>query len=236
MRGDLNAEQEGGAAQWFCPFGVHEQQIVLAYLGDDECVGGLNVGRVVPLVVADELRAGLAGHWQMALDIVQASMRVLLVPVEQVEALICSLDPQRSLRPLLSDQILFEGEQGALVGGMLAYLDEDVPVMRGEVLLALGTLRILLHKLYNFALLYPRGLVDNPHKVYLDLDSLRVRLSPYKLGILQFQLRQSLDLLQQNPKQLRTLSFAVDPRWSFVPEAVCAEELFLIGREERLVL
>lgn len=214
---------------------MHEEQIILAYLGDDERMGGLYVGRVVPLVVADELRAGLARHWQMALDIVQTSMRVLLVPVEQVEALICSLDPQCSFSPLLSDEILFEGEQSALVGGMLAYLDEDVPVMRGKVLLALGALRVLLYKLYNLTLLYPRGLVDNPHKVYLDLDSLGVRLSPYKLGILELQLRQSFDLLQQNPQQLRALSFAVDPGRSFVPEAVGAEELLLIGREERFV-
>lgn len=174
---------------------MHEEQIVLADLGDDEGMGGLYVGRVVPLVVTDELRAGLAGHWQMALDIVQTSVRILLVSVEQVEALICSFDPQCSFRPLLSDEILFEGEQGALVGGMLAYLDEDVPVMRGKVLLALGALRVLLYKLYNLTLLYPRGLVDNPHKVYLDLDSLGVRLSPYKLGILELQLRQPFDLL-----------------------------------------
>ena len=151
---------------------MHEQQIVLAYLGDDESMGCLYVGCVVSLVVTDELRASLAGDWQVTLDIVQTSVRVLLIPVKQVKALIGSLDPQSSFRPLLPDQILLKGQQSALVGGMLAYLDEDVPVMRSEVLLAFGTLCVLLHKLYNLALLYPRGLIYDPHKVYLDLDSL----------------------------------------------------------------
>ena len=63
-----------------------------------------------------------------------------------------------------------------------------------------------------------------------------MRLSPYKLGILELQFRQSLDLLQQEPKQLGALPFAVDPGRPFVPETVGAEELFLIGREERFVL
>lgn len=151
---------------------MHEEQIVLANLGNDERMGGLHVGCVVPLVVADELRAGLTGHWQMVLDIVQTSVGVLLVPVKQIEALISSFDPQCFFSPLLSDQILFKSEQSALVGCVLAYLNEDVPVMRGKILLALRTLRILLHKLYNLSLLDPRGLINNSHKLYLDLDSL----------------------------------------------------------------
>lgn len=189
----------------------------------------LNVSCVVPLVVTDKLRASLAGHRQMVLDIVQTSMRILLVSVKQIEPLIGSLNPQCSFRPLLPDQILLKSQQRALVSGMLAYLNENIPVMRCEVLLALVTLCILFHKLYNLTLLYPCGLVDDPHKIYLDLDSLRMRFSPYKLGILELQFRQSFDLLQQNPKQFWTLSFAVDPGRSFVPEAVGAKELFFIG-------
>lgn len=119
---------------------MHQQQVVLANLGNDEGVSGLNIGGIVPLVVTDELRACLATNWKVVFDICETAVGILFVSEEQVEALLSSLHSNRLLSPLLANQVLLQRQKGAFMTGMLSHLNQRIPVMRSEILFAVGTL------------------------------------------------------------------------------------------------
>jgi hypothetical protein len=69
------------------------------------------------------------------------------------------------------------------MGSVLPYLYDSVPIMRSEILFAIGTLSVFLNELYNLALLNLSSLVNWPYEFNFDFHSFGMRLSPYEFSI-----------------------------------------------------
>lgn len=118
---------------------------------------------------------------------------------------------------------------------VLSNLHEGHPVVGSKLLAAVITLRVLLHKLHQLGRLHLHVGTNLPIEHNLELESLGVRLSPDKVGGLELDFVETLDLLQQNSHHFLALPLAVDPGRSLEPHAVSAvidvvalEHLFLL--------
>lgn len=120
--------------------------------------------------------------------------------------------------------------------GVLSYLNKADPVVRCKIFFAIRALWILLNECYNLSLLYFCMFIDAANELYFDANTFGMRFRPYKFCTFDLWLSQPFDFFQQSSKQLRTLSFAVDPRRTFVTVAVSTESLILASLEERLVV
>ena len=122
----------------------------------------------------------------MTFDVCQTASRVLLAFEENIETSIHTFHSQGLLSPFLSGQILFQSQQSSFVLRMLSDLDQTGPVMRSKLFLTVIALSIFLNKLNQLSLLHLCGFINSPHELNLDPNTLRMRFSPHKFGILDF--------------------------------------------------
>ena len=130
---------------------------------------------------------------------------------------------------MLQDQLL-EVKEGALVRNSLTTLNLGGPRMRCVGNLAVVALQVGHDELYLEGLLQHRVLLHFLLHRQLHFDTARVRLCPNERCVEQLDSLETLDLLEAEREQLRTLKLHSNPRRSLVPVALSAMvELHVLG-------
>lgn len=117
------------------------------------------------------------------------------------------------------------------MAGMLADLNQSVPVMGCEFLAAVSALSILLHILNNFCDLDFHGVRHFPIKNDSELHAFGVGFRPNKRSRLEGDLIESLGLLEEDAHHVLALAIAVDPGRPLESLAVSAVIDGLAGEE-----